>query len=587
MCGIIGYFAKGSQAPERAVFERAIDAMEHRGPDDRGIRIDDRTGLGFRRLSVIDIETGAQPMSNEDGRIHIVFNGEIYNFRRLRDRLEAKGHRFRTNSDTEIILHLYEEDGERCVDELRGMFSFAIYDQGRASLFLARDRFGKKPLVYTETGAGFYFASEIGALLKLADCGHEVDPAAVDAYLALRYIPSAHTAWREIKRFPAACTMWVKDGLAGTPHRYWRLNWSDPIRSRITDREAIEGFRERFEEGVKLRMISDVPLGAFLSGGVDSSITTAAMTRTGQRVETFSIGFEDPRFDETIYAQEVARRLETSHHHLRVTADSLENLDPLIDTMGEPFADHSFLPTFLLSKFTRRHVTVALSGDGGDELFGGYKRYRHLALAGMLKRLGMARPWMAASRASFQLERAFNPSRRHLKWPRSAVDRVIQLEPLHQYFHLLGCWNRDERAQLQMKGIEQDLAASFIDDTLMAYSHLRGLSRWQALDVETWLIDDILRKVDTASMACSLECRCPFLDQGVAEFAAGLPVRFKLNRRGESKALLRKLYPDLLPPGLFKRAKKGFSMPIGQWMRQQWKETLRASVEESWSGCIE
>jgi len=607
MCGIIGYFSKSERTPARAALERAMDAMTHRGPDGRGIWTEGRAGLGFRRLSVIDLKTGDQPMTNEDGTLYLVFNGEIYNFRELRESLEKRGHRFKTKSDTETILHLYEEEGEQCVERLRGMFAFAIHDRNKNTFFLARDRFGKKPLVYSETSSGFYFASEIGALLQLADCSRTVDFAAVDAYLSLNYVPGAHTAWRDITRLPAASTLWVRNGIANKSQRYWQLDWKQSSVTHLSEDEGLDGFRERFEESVKLRMIADVPLGAFLSGGVDSSVTTAAMTRLGGKVKTFCIGFEDPRFDESPYAREIAHRLDTDHHELRVEADSLDALDGLIDNLGEPFADQSLLPTFLLSRFTRQHVTVALSGDGGDEFFAGYKRYRHLAQAGFLKRWGLVGPWLTASRALFRIEQQLNPSRWKLEWPRSSVDRILGLEPLEQYLQLVGCWNQEARSHLWRKKMSgdhpsppfpgwlrpeqgdpaHDLAMSFVAHAVAGHPDLRGSSQWQAMDVETYLIDDILRKVDTASMACSLECRCPLLDQRVTEFAAGLPGHFKTNRRGQTKIMLKKLYPDLLPSQLFEREKKGFSMPIGKWMRNQWKEIIRSSIEDAWDKGME
>lgn len=587
MCGIIGYLTKGGSAPERQRFERVVDALTHRGPDQRGIWTDQNVGLGFRRLSIIDRETGHQPMTNEDGTLHIVFNGEIYNFQQLRAHLEAKGHRFRSRSDTETILHLYEEEGERCVEQLRGMFAFAIHDRTRNALFLARDRFGKKPLVYAETASGFYFASEIGALLQLADCGRDVDLEAIDAYLALQYPPGARTAWREVRHLPAASVLWVRRGHSDAPTRYWHLDWAHSVYASLSENDAIGGFREHLEESVKLRLIADVPLGAFLSGGIDSSVTVAAMRAAGGKVKTFCIGFAEQRFDESVHAREIARRLETEHHELIVEPDSLEALDPLIEGLAEPFADQSLIPTYQLCRFARQHVTVALSGDGGDELFGGYKRYRHLARAEALRCWGLAQPWLFSSKILFRIEQALNPSRRRLEWPRSALDRILGLPPAEQFLHLVGCWQKRERAALWKRPMETDLASAWMDGALSMHPGLSGLSHWQALDVETYLTDDILRKVDTASMACSLECRCPLLDHLVAEFAAGVPDHFKVNRKWGAKALLKQLYPKLLPATLFDREKKGFSMPIGAWMRKQWKEPVRASIEEPWADGME
>lgn len=564
-----------------------MDALAHRGPDRRGMWIGDDAGLGFRRLSIIDLATGDQPMENEDGDLRIVFNGEIYNFAQLRDHLHAKGHTFRTRSDTETILHLYEEEGERCVDQLRGMFAFAIHDRRRQTLFLARDRFGKKPLVYAETATGFYFASEIAALLEFADVSRAADRTALDACLALHYVPGARTAWRDIRRLPAACGMRVMRGVASAPDSYWRLDWAKEIHEGISEADAIHEFRHRLEESVALRMVADVPLGAFLSGGVDSSVTVAAMAHAGGEVKTFCIGFDDPQFDESSHAREVAQRLGTDHHELRVAADSLDALDPLITKMGEPFADQSLLPTHLLSRFARQHVTVALSGDGGDELFGGYKRYHHLAHARLIQNLGLAVPWRACSRLLFGLERIVNPSRRKLSWPRSAMDRILGLAPREQYLALIGCWGEEARRALWKPGVDTGAAARWLDARLADHPGLAGLSRWQALDAETYLVDDILRKVDIASMAASLECRCPLLDHHVSEFAAALPDALKVDAAGHSKVLLKKAYADVLPPALFNRAKKGFSMPIGDWMRKQWKDTLRESIEGTWSAGLE
>ncbi len=587
MCGILGYVAKGAVAPARERFERAVDMLDHRGPDRRGTWYspDGRVGLGFRRLSILDLEGGDQPMANEDGSLHLVFNGEIYNFRALREGLERKGHRFATRSDTETILHHYEERGEACVEDFRGMFAFALYDARAGKLFLARDRFGKKPLVYAETATGFFFGSEIGALLQLADTGRGVDLAAVDAYLALQYVPSPRTAWMGVQRLPPASTMMVAGGAAAPSRRYWRLDWSPG--ATLRPREAIEGFRERFEEAVKLRLVSDVPLGAFLSGGVDSTVTVAAMARLGGRVKTFTVSFDDPRFDESAYAREAARRLGTEHHEMRVQADSLEILDPLLAKLGEPFADQSLLPTHLLSKFTRGGVTVALSGDGGDELFAGYKRYADLARAARIERMGMRGAWLGLSRAAFEMERLVNSRRWKLGWPRTALDRILPLAEKDRYLALAGAWPRDLRADLWRHPPGGDLAADFLRTAMEEGGRAGDSTRWQALDVESYLTDDILRKVDTASMACSLECRCPLLDHEVAAFAARLPSRFRLDARGRAKWLLKNLYPDLMPPAFFERKKKGFSMPIGEWMRRQWRGAMEEAVVGAWSTGME
>jgi asparagine synthase (glutamine-hydrolysing) len=573
MCGIIGFLAKGSSFPDRPRLEKATQSLSHRGPDENGTWCHQRVGLGFRRLSIIDLKKGSQPMSDPAGRYHIVFNGEIYNFKELRSSLEQKGCRFQTQSDTEVLLQLYAAAGEDCVRQLRGMFAFAIYDKDKESLFLARDRFGKKPLIYTETSTGFYFSSEVGALLQLADCAKDVDLVAVQQYLSLNYVPSPRTIWRDIKRLPAASTLKVEWGKAQTPQHYWHLDWKPRA---IPEDEAVHRFRSLFEESVRLRLISDVPLGAFLSGGIDSTLTVAAMTQASSRVKTFCVGFEESRFDEAPYAREAANRLGTDHHEIRISAKSLHTLDDLLDSLGEPFADQSILPTYLLSKATRQHVTVALSGDGGDEFFAGYKRYQHLQRSAQIKKFGLAKPWSTLSKASFQIEKILNPRRRKLQWPRSAIDQIVGLPPLDQYLNLVSTWHSEEMGSLLRHSSDDTL--DYFRDLSIKFSHLDSLTKWQALDTETYLIDDILRKVDTASMACSLECRCPFLDHHLAEFVATLPSDLKL-RGSESKVLLKKVYPDKIPPEFFHRKKKGFSIPLADWMRTEWKNPIAESIQ--------
>lgn len=588
MCGIIGYLAKGNREISHAQFERAVDALTHRGPDRRGVWNEPGVSLGFRRLSILDLEGGNQPMTNEDGSLQIVFNGEIYNFAELRERLVNRGHQFKTRSDTEVILHLYEEDGERCVESLRGMFAFAIYHRDSRRLFLARDRLGKKPLVYCETPSGFYFASEMGALLQLSDGSREVSLQAVDAYLSLNYVPGAQTIWKGIQRLPAAHILRVDGGTGTTPKRYWKLEWAPESQDKIPPIEETQlRFREVLEESVRLRMVADVPLGAFLSGGVDSSAIVAAMTRAGARVKTFCLGFTDARFNEAPHARKIAQILGTEHHEAILAPDSLELVDPLLDNLAEPFADQSLIPTYLLSHFTRLHVTVALSGDGGDELFAGYKRYGHLARADFLSRWGLVQPWLAASKTFFKLEQIFNSSRRSLRWPRTSIDRIAGREFVDQYLGLAGCWDSESLRWLWRKPPQESLAVSYLSASLAQHSHLRGWGMCQALDTDTYLVDDIMRKVDAASMACSLECRCPLLDHKVAEFAASLPRDTSPAWKGRTKALLRNLYPEILPPQTFDREKKGFSMPIGSWMRKQWKPAFQAVVEVPQSGGME
>ncbi len=583
MCGIIGYVSKGEWVPEPKLFQESVDDLSHRGPDDRGVWTGIQAGLGFRRLSIIDLGTGKQPMLNEDGTLVLIFNGEIYNFIDLRDHLESRGHRFKTRSDGETILHLYEDHGEKCVDSLRGMFAFAIYDIPRNTLFLARDRLGKKPLVYTETSTGFFFSSEIAPLLKLADCSRAVSFNAIDAYLSLRYVPAPYTAWNDLRRLPAGSTLMVRDGKPGLPARYWDLDWERTLPDDVTDGDAIHRMRDILEQSVRLRSISEVPLGSFLSGGIDSSVTTAAMKKVNGRVRTFSIGFDDPKFDESSHAIRISRILETDHFEMRVQPDSLDSIDDLVTKMGEPFADQSLIPTHLLSRFTRKHVTVAMSGDGGDELFAGYKRYRHLRRARLLQKYGISKPWRWGSRLLFSLERVVNPSRRTLRWPRSALDVIAGLNPIEQYLSLMGGWRNEDCLMLWKEPSPNRFAAAWLHNHFSMHRDLNKDVIWQAVDVDTYLPDDILRKVDCASMACSLEVRSPLLDQEFVELAATLPDRLRQGKHGRTKILLRELYPEVLSPTLFDREKKGFSMPIGKWMRSQWFEPIRDSIEGPWS----
>lgn len=575
MCGIIGYFSKGATRPDRNRLDQATEMMHHRGPDASGAWLDDRAGFGFRRLSIIDLSTGNQPMSTEDGKLHIVFNGEIYNYRELRAGLEAKGFRFGTQSDTEVILKLFLQKGARCVEDLRGMFAFAIYDSSRGTLFLARDRLGKKPLVYAETSHGFYFASEIKPLLHLSELPRVVDHEAAQAYLTFRYIPREKTIWRNCFRLPRASRMFVEHGSIKKVEPYW--TFPDTKSVDASEDECLEKVRSAFEDSVRLRLISDVPLGAFLSGGVDSSVTVAAMKRLQSNVQTFSIGFEDSKFDESKYAREASERIGTTHHELRVAADSLDSLHSLIEKSGEPFADQSLLVTHLLSKFTRSNVTVALSGDGGDELFSGYKRYVQLAKAWRLNQSGLAGLKIASSFIGFKLEQLFNPGRRGLRWPRSAIDRILPMGENEQAAYLLSSWNEGLRPKLWTGTRRSFSATGFVEQRLAALKSSNSFSKWQQLDLDLYLCDDILRKVDIASMAASLECRCPFLDHKLIEVIASLPQRYVADASNQ-KYLLKHLYPEIFPAGFFDREKKGFSMPIGSWMKKQWKDEIGNSI---------
>ena len=394
MCGILGFAARAGAA-FRPDLDAAVQRQRHRGPDDSGVWRDDRTALGFNRLSIIDLSAkGHQPMQSPDGRHVIVFNGEIYNFAELRAGLEAQGETFAGHSDTEVLLRVYAREGfERCLAQLRGMFALAVWDRQTRTLALARDRLGVKPLVYADTDAGFAFASEIATLFQIKpDLSRAPDYAAMDHYLTFQYIPAPLSGFRAVRKLPPAHAMIVRDGKVERVWRYWDIDFS--LRSRLSFAEACEALREKVLEATRIRLVSDVPLGAFLSGGVDSSITVAAMARlAADPVKTYAIGFEDERFNELPHAREVARHLGTEHHEMTVRPAAVDLLPQLIEHLGEPMADNSLLPTYYVSEFARASVTVALTGDGGDEVFAGYRRFYHMRRAETLARWRLAPLW--------------------------------------------------------------------------------------------------------------------------------------------------------------------------------------------------
>ncbi len=557
MCGITGaLWTDPGLAIEQPVLARMTQVLRHRGPDDAGeyraeyrIRPPYETlpgvALGFRRLSIIDLAGGHQPLSNEDGSIWLVFNGEIYNYRDLRRRLEGAGHKFRTESDTECIVHLYEDEGPDCFTHLNGMFAVAIWDAKLRRLVLGRDRLGKKPLVYRHQPGRLVFASELKSLLEVPGAPREIDPAAVDEYLTYQYVPHPNCIFKGYRKLPPGhYAVLQNDHLDVRP--YWQPDFGHE--ERITQADAAAKLRELLESAVTLRMRSDVPLGAFLSGGVDSSLIAALMQKnSSQAVKTFSIGFSVKEYDETRYARLVAKHLGTEHHELQVTPDAAQILPKLAWHYDEPFADSSAIPTWYLSQMTRQHVTVSLSGDGGDELFAGYPRYRAVSLGGIFDRfspllsLFAARLWQSLPSSSRQKSRvrqfkrfcqslSLSPQRRYLDWisifgetRRAALysdDFVMQLPNSDPFTFLGTAWSR-------AKGRDSVTCASLADLT-------------------TYLPCDLMTKVDIASMAHSLECRAPFLDYRVVEFAAALPRKLKY-RWGKGKRILQAACGDLLP----------------------------------------
>lgn len=556
MCGIAGVV---SEAADRKHVERMLGRLTHRGPDDQGIHVGRGAVLGARRLSIIDIAGGHQPITNEDGSVVAVQNGEIYNFRELRAMLASRGHTMRTQSDTEILPHLYEEYGLSFVTHLRGMFALAIWDQNERRLVLARDRLGKKPLVYAQGARGIVFASEIAACLVDGGVARDVDDAAIAEYLTYGYIPAPRTGFRGLRKVAPASIVVSEDGrLRETP--YWKISFEP--KERIGFPEAAERVRDAIEDAVRVRLMSDVPLGALLSGGLDSSAVVAFMARhSDQPVKTFSIGFGEADFDELAYARIVARAFATEHHEFVVEPSALEILPTLVRHFGEPFADSSAVPTYHVARIAREHVTVALNGDGGDELFGGYPRYRAVALASMVDRM----PLLRAALSGFS----------RLPWPLPAGPRAARVRRLltglaadsdERYFRWMGYFNGARREALAGHVRSERTDSRWLAGLADAASARDPRDRAMACDLLGYLPGDLLAKMDIATMACSLEARSPLLDHRLVELVATLPTSYKVNSRG-SKLLLRAAMRDILPAEILNRGKMGFGVPVGRWLR--------------------
>ncbi len=581
MCGIAGLaFRDGARPSSRAYLQTMCDVMRHRGPNDEGFWTGPGAGLGMRRLSIIDLAGGHQPISNEDNTIHVILNGEIYNFQELRPQLEAKGHTFRTNSDTEAIVHLYEEYGERCVESLRGMFALAVWDEKRKRLLLARDRLGKKPLHYAVLGDRLLFASEMKSILVHRDMPREVDPIALDQFMTFEYVPGERTLFKAIRKLlPGHRLIWEQGKLRTEP--YWEFpSKVDPTR---TMAEWAEELRETLRESVKLRLIADVPLGVLLSGGIDSAALVALMRQvTSGPIKTFSIGFEDQTYNELDYARLIAQRFETQHEEFTVKADAVELTESLVDHFDEPFADVSAIPTFLVCRMAQQRVTVALGGDGGDELFGGYDAYLAQAMSQKYARLprflrqGMIEP----------ISRALHPTPQK----KGLVNKVKRFTEGMQHPEAIGHarWmvflNARDKQRLYTPAFREQLGGrSGYEPVLEAaakYAHLDPLGRAMAVDVATYLPDDILVKVDRMSMATSLEVRAPLLDQRVAELAARIPSSMKI-RGKETKAVFREAMRPLLPAETLSKPKQGFSIPVKNWLRQELRPMMIECLKPS------
>src|SRR5690349_68170 len=579
MCGITGWANLDSHAPPsdgaRDLLHAMCERMIHRGPDSEGLFVTTGAALGMRRLAIIDLITGEQPVFNEDKSVAVILNGEIYNYRELRSLLEKRGHAFRSASDTEVLPHLYEEFGDAMVRELNGMFAFALWDSRRRRLLIARDRFGEKPLYWGVFDKTLLFASEPKVLLAHPAVRPSLNLNALRQYLSFDYVPAPLSIYEGINKLPAAHKLTLENGRVNV-ERYWRLSYKtvEPVPS---ENVAAEQLHELLADAVRMRLVSDVPLGVLLSGGVDSSTVAALAVRaSSEAVKTFSISFAEASFDESAYARGVAKFLGTDHHEERLSANLAANLVGEIGAwMDEPMSDPSLVPTYLLSRFTRKHVTVALGGDGGDEIFAGYPMYfgHRMARAyemiprrlrtGLVERLVNALP-VKTKNLSFDYR-----ARRFI-----AASHYDEVARHHVWF---GSFTPQDQDELLTDAVKQTSDADIYRDARRMFAECDSTDMtecMQSLDTQLYLAEDILTKVDRASMAVSLEVRAPYLDPRVAEFAASLPSRYKLHGY-TSKYILKKAAKDLVPSFVWRRGKKGFGVPFAKWLKAELRPLAR------------
>ena len=580
MCGIAGIFdTREARRVDASLLGRMNQSQFHRGPDDGGVHIEPGVGLAHRRLSIIDLSNGHQPLFNEDGSVVVVYNGEIYNFPELTTELLAAGHQFRTHCDTEVIVHAWEEWGEACVDRFRGMFAFAIWDRNQGSLFLARDRLGIKPLHYALLSDGrLLFGSELKSLLVHDGLPRTIEPRSVEDYFALGYVPEPRTIFKDVFKLPPGHTLKIRRGDTRLqPRQYWDVDFSP---NGVTDeKDACEQMIERLEEATRIRMIADVPLGAFLSGGVDSSAVVALMAGlNNEPVNTCSISFGDPAYNESNFASMVADQYHTDHQVGEVSADDFDLMEKLVDIYDEPYADSSAMPTYRVCELARKRVTVALSGDGGDENLAGYRRYRwHMYEQKMrsILPLSLRRP-LFGTLGRLYPKADWAPKVFRAKSTFEALAR----DDVEGYFHSVSILGDSIRAKLFSSDFHRELQGHRAVDVFR--EHARNapehpLSRVQYLDMKTYLVGDILTKVDRASMAHGLEVRVPILDHKLVEWMAGLPPALKL-RGKEGKYLFKKSLESRLPKEILYRPKMGFAVPLAGWFRGPLRERVRKSL---------
>jgi len=584
MCGICGQILFEKSREIDPVKLRAMaKTLAHRGPDDLGIYVKKNVGLGHTRLAVIDIEGGKQPMRNHDGSHVLVFNGEIYNFKELRTELEGKGYKFRTESDTEVLLKLYADRGEDCVNDLAGMFAFAIYDLREDKIFLARDRFGQKPLYYAMAKNAFVFASELKALMKHDALEKKLSKQALQSYFAFRYTEDGDTIFEGVSKLEPATTLTYKAKKI-TTKKYWSIPTKGTMR--LSSGETYERLDALLRKAVRARMVADVPLGAFLSGGVDSSLVVALMAeQSAEKINTFSIGFEDADYNELRHAKKVAKLFGTNHNEFTVRADAVKDLEKIVFYLDEPFADSSALPTYYLAAMTRRHVTVALNGDGGDEVFGGYERYYGMytlpfyrSIVPRFLRAKVLKPFFDLL---FREPRRWGPMRM-LKWLNDMS--LLQQEPYLAHMAMRGQHYLTDLLHDEHKFLTPP--PSRLASLANRNAGLHTVKQYSVVDLESYLPDDLLVKIDRMTMASSLEARSPFLDHHLVEFVMGLRPELVyrtdfLKMKENPKRLLKQYAAKYLPTSILRRRKMGFGVPISRWFRTDLKDYLREVFEHS------